>query len=196
MNVRRGLRRLSLVLAIGYYAIGGTFIYFDWDAVRSAQRHELSDCLSAGPMPNHMDGNGNPIEIPGDPPPGRPRKRNAARFIPHRSLPRQILKPGYCSLFSQQSCTGSGKFSHGSPVGLNPSDEGNHSSSTRSPSTVMTLIGFLSWPYIVAGPRRDSIHSNTLFIGLMTVFKCTVLSSRYESQGAVAERLGIRLPDA
>jgi hypothetical protein len=61
---------------------------------------------------------------------------------------------------------------------------------------VMTLIGFLSWPYIVAGPRRDSIHSNTLLIGLMTVFKCTVLSSRYESQGAVAERLGIRLPDA
>jgi len=58
MNARRGFRRLSIVLAIGYYSIGGILMYLDWDDARSTQRRELSQCLdaAAGKKYIHLDG--------------------------------------------------------------------------------------------------------------------------------------------
>jgi hypothetical protein len=68
MNVRRGFKRLFLVLAICYYAIGGLLVYSDWTTHTSAQRFELSRCLDAvASKRSYSDVNGNPILVGSDP---------------------------------------------------------------------------------------------------------------------------------
>jgi hypothetical protein len=64
MNAGRGFKRLFLVLAICYYAIGGFLIYVDWDTDRSARRYELSKCIEDGKK--YFDVNDNPITSEAD----------------------------------------------------------------------------------------------------------------------------------
>jgi hypothetical protein len=47
MNIRRGFRRIVIVLAIGYVTVGGLWLYGDWNNQKSRREFEYSRCLDA-----------------------------------------------------------------------------------------------------------------------------------------------------